>query len=66
VSDLGQPTCDGILTTINTWDQNLTFTAEKMVENNLIYLSSSILIENGLIEFKTYRKANLETVMNNY
>ena len=66
MSDLGQPTCDGILTTINTWDQDLTFTAEKMVENKLTYLSTTIFIENSLIEFKTYRKANLNTVMSNY
>ena len=56
---------DSILTDINSWDQDITFTGEKIAENNLTFLSCTIFIENSQIEFKTFRKANLETVMSN-
>ena len=58
--------CNRVLTALNLWDQDIKFTCEKMVENKLTYLSTTIFIENSLIEFKTYRKANLNTVMSNY
>ena len=57
---------DSILNAINSWEQDIKFTGEKMADNNLTFLSCTIFIENSQIEFKTFRKANLDTVMSNY
>ena len=57
---------DAVLTAINSWDQDTKYTGEKMVENSLQFLSCTIFIENGSIEFKTFRKAHLDTIMSNY
>ena len=57
---------DSVLKAINFWDQDTTFTGELMTENKINYLSCTIFIENGQIEFKTFRKANLDTLMSNY
>ena len=37
-----------------------------MTENKINYLSCTIFIENGQIEFKTFRKAHLDTLMSDY
>jgi hypothetical protein len=54
------------LNAINSWDQDTTFTGEILTENNINYFSCTIFIENGKTEFKTFRKANLDTLMSNY
>ena len=40
---------DEILSKLNSWDNELVFTSEKMIENSLIFLNCEIFIKNGEI-----------------
>ena len=57
---------DIILNALNSWDQNISYSFEKMTDKNLNFLSTTICIENGQIEFKPFRKAGSETILSNY
>ena len=57
---------DIILNALNSWDQNISYSFEKMTDKNLNFLSTTIFIENGQIEFKPFRKAGSETILSNY
>ena len=57
---------DEILTALNSWDQDLKFTSEFLIENKLTFLSSKMFLQDGKIEFKTFRKSGIETLKSNY
>ena len=57
---------DIILHEINNWDQNITYSFEKMTQNRLNFLSTTVFLENGEIEFKPFRKAGPDTIISNY
>ena len=42
------------------------YTSEKLVNNEINFLSCTIFIQNDKIEFKTYRKSGLNTITSNY
>ena len=45
-----------IFSEINLWDQNIFYTSEKLINNQLNFLSCTIFVHEGKLEFKTYRK----------
>ena len=51
---------------LNSWDQNIKYTSEFLADNKLTFLSSTFFLKNGAIEFKTFRKAGINTLMSNY
>ena len=55
---------DTVFKAINSWDQDVNYTGEKMTENEIKFLSCTIFIQKGSIEFKTFRKS--QTIMSNY
>lgn len=57
---------DTILNAINSWDQNIKYTSAFFLENKLTFLSCTIFLKDGALEFQTYRKAGINTVINNY
>ena len=57
---------DIILHEINNWDQNITYSFEKMTQNRLNFLSTTVFLENGEIEFNPFRKAGPDTIISNY
>ena len=57
---------DIILYELNAWSHNISYCFEKMTDKKLNFLSTTIFIENGKIEFKPFRKAGSETILSNY
>ena len=55
-----------ILNKINKWDKNIKFSYEKMLDNKLNFLSSTIFLENDTFEFRPYRKQASETILSNF
>jgi hypothetical protein len=47
---------ENIFSEINLWDQNIFYTSEKLINNQLNFLSCTIFVHKGKLEFKTYRK----------
>ena len=51
---------------VNRWDKNITFSYERMVDNELNFLSSTIYLEGGTFNFRPHRKNGSETILTNY
>ena len=50
----------------NRWDKNTTFSNEKMVDNKITSLSSTIFLANESFEFRPARKNGADTVLTNF
>ena len=57
---------DKILFEINRWDQHIFYTSEKLLNNQLNFLSCTLFVRDSKIEFKTYRKSGLSSITSNY
>ena len=57
---------DLILEKINAWDKDMTYTYELKAKNKLNFLSSTLFVAYNSIKSKTFRKEELNKVMNNY
>ena len=57
---------DKILFEINRWDQHIFYTLEKLLNNELNFLSCTLFVRDSKIEFKTYRKSGLSSITSNY
>ena len=50
----------------NRWDKNTTFSNEKMVDNEITFLSSTIFLANESFELRPARKNGADTVLTNF
>ena len=57
---------DHILEKVNNWDKNIFFSHEKMVDNEVTFLSSTIFLMNGSFEFKPSRKNGADAIITNF
>ena len=57
---------DQIFDKVNKWDKNISFSFEKMVDNQLHFLSSTVYVENDTFEFRPYRKSGPDTILGNF
>ena len=55
-----------VLEKINAWDTSLNFTVEKMVNEKINFLDSTVFIEKGEIKFRKFWKNGPGTVTSNY
>ena len=55
-----------ILNKVNRWDKDIEFSYEKMIDNELTFLSSTIFLTNGSFEFRPSRKNGAETILTNF
>ena len=55
-----------ILEKVNKWDKSITFSYERMIENELNFLSSTIYLVDNTFKFRPYRKSGSETLLTNY
>lgn len=54
-----------VFSSINSWDEKLKFTMEKM-GSSLVYLDTEIFLQAERLEFKRFRKRGLKTVFSNF
>ena len=57
---------DHILNELNSWDPDISYSFEKMTENKLNFLSTTIFVKNEEIQFQPFRKAGLDSILSNY
>ena len=57
---------DHILNELNSWDHNISYSFEKMNENKLNFLSTTVFVKNEEIQFQPFRKAGPDTILSNY
>ena len=57
---------DKIFNAINNWDEHIFYTSEKLLNNQLNFLSCTIFLKNEQLEFKTFRKSGLNSITSNY
>ena len=55
---------DHILEKVNNWDKNIFFSHEKMVDNEVTFLSSTIFLMNGSFEFKFSKSHYFREIFN--
>ena len=55
-----------ILEKVNNWDKNIKFSFEKMIDNKLNFLYSTVFVQNDTFEFRSYRKNGSDTIMINF
>ena len=55
-----------ILEKVNNWDKNIKFSFEKMIDNKLNFLYSTVFVQNDTFEFRPYRKNGSDTIMSNF
>ena len=55
-----------IFNAINYWDEHIFYTSDKLLNNQLNFLSCIIFLKNEQLEFKTFRKSGLNSITCNY